>query len=160
MHPPNPTLARPCPRPCGGARFAVRALVLSVLLAGGFAGAAGTTPSALAGDAQEKAPDKPARTVDPEAVLAGDPKSDWQKPASVDPDLVYAEIEEYKKIVEEKLDASDPRYQVLMSKASRRFACAVRAAAKDGSYDLVARTGAVKGVDHVPDITADVIKKL
>ncbi len=36
----------------------------------------------------------------------------------------------------------------------------IRAAAKDGGYDLVAKTGAVQGVDNVPVITQDVIKKL
>lgn len=112
------------------------------------------------GGAAEQPEKKPARTVDADQVYAGDPKADWQKPACVDPDRVFAEIEEYRKILEDRLEPSDPKYQVLMSKASRRFSTAVRAAAKDGSWDLVARVGAVHGVDHVPDITTDVIKKL
>jgi hypothetical protein len=116
-----------------------------------------------AGDASGRAllqdAEKPKKHVEADAVYFGD-AAEWKKPAVVDADAVFREIDEYKQILEEKLESSDPKYGVLMSKASRRFSAAVRAAAKEGEYDLVARVGSVHGVDSVPVITQDVIRKL
>lgn len=128
-----------------------------LLLFGGLAGPAGWTApgAALAGEE----PEKPKKSVDAADVYLGDARK-WDKPAEVDADQVYAKIDEYKEIVEKGLKADDPKYEILMSKASKRFTCAVKKAAKDGGYDLVARLGSVKGVDSVPDITSDVIAKL
>ena len=92
-------------------------------------------------------------------VYVGDAR-DWSKPAEVDADQIYAKIDEYKEILEKGLKPGDAKYDLLMCKASKRFTCAVKKAAKDGSYDLVAKVGAVKGVDSVPDVTSDVIAKL
>jgi len=132
------------------------ALASGGLLPGGATSDAFATERA--GGESPKDPE-PKKTVDPEAVFYGDAR-DWKKPAEVDASLVYAEIEEYKQIREEKLQASDARYGVLLSKANKRFKCAVRKAAKDGEYDLVAKIGSVKGVDSVPSITSAVIGKL
>ena len=145
-------------------RRALRALLAAVV----FAFATGASlPGASTSDAfatergsgeSPKSPE-PAKSVDPEAVFYGDAR-DWKKAAEVDASLVYAEIDEYKQIRDEKLQASDARYGVLLSKANKRFKCAVRKAAKDGEYDLVAKIGSVKGVDSVPSITSAVIGKL
>jgi len=116
---------------------------------------------ALAEDTKEekKEPEKPKKSVAADAVYFGDSR-EWSKPAEVDPDQVYAKIDEYKEILDKGLKAGDPKYELLMCKASKRFTCAVKKAAKEGTYDLVAKLGAVKGVDSVPDITSDVIAKL
>ena len=116
---------------------------------------------ALADDTKEekKEPEKPKKSVAAADVYFGDAR-EWSKPAEVDPDQVYAKIDEYKEILDKGLKAGDPKYDLLMCKASKRFSCAVKKAAKDGTYDLVAKLGAVKGVDSVPDITSDVIAKL
>ncbi len=138
-------------------RGTVIATLVLVLVVGAFAVPAGPSACgvALAGDE----PEKPKKSVDAADVYLGDARK-WDKPAEVDADKVYAKIDEYKEIVEKGLKPDDPKYEILMSKASKRFTCAVKKAAKDGSYDLVARVGAVKGVDSVPDITSDAIAKL
>lgn len=102
---------------------------------------------------------KPRPTVDAAAVYYGDSKH-FKKPAEVDPDLVYAEIEEYREILEKKLEPGDPKYAILLEKASRRFLKAVRKAARAGGHDLVARTGSVNGAENVPDVTQSVIDRL
>ena len=107
----------------------------------------------------KKKPKKRKKWVEADKVYFGRTKG-WDAPAEVDVDAVYAEIEEYKKILEQKLEPDDAKYVLLMAKASKRFRKAVRKAAKAGSYDLVAGTGAVHGVDDVPDITSDVIGEL
>lgn len=118
-----------------------------------------TGPSASA------APDEPASTAEPEKSVDADRlyfgnAKNWSKPAEVDVDAVFAEIEEYKAIVEKGLTVEDPKYSILMAKASRKFSDAVSKAAKTGGYDLVAGIGAVKGVSDVPVITADVVSEL
>jgi hypothetical protein len=135
---------------------AIATLVL-IFCAGGIAGSSAATGcgAALAGEEAEK----PKKSVDAVDVYLGDARK-WDKPAEVDADKVYAKIDEYKEIVEKGLKPNDPKYEILMSKASKRFTCAVKKAAKDGGYDLVARIGSVKGVDSVPDITSDAIAKL
>jgi len=105
------------------------------------------------------AEEKPKKSVDAADVYFGDAKT-WDKPAEVDANQVYAKIEEYKQILDDGLKPGDAKYELLLSKASKRFSRAVKKAAKDGGYDLVARLGSVKGVDSVPNITSDVIAKL
>jgi hypothetical protein len=141
------------------ALLAAGAFVLAsvAVLPGGASTDAFATERRIDGEAPKDP--EPKKSVDPEAVFYGDAR-DWKKPAEVDASLVYAEIAEYKQIREEKLQASDARYGVLLSKANKRFKCAVRKAAKDGEYDLVAKIGSVKGVDSVPAITSAVIGKL
>lgn len=115
---------------------------------------------AYAGDEPAaKEAEKSKKSVDKADVYVGD-AAKWDKPAEVDADRIYAKIDEYKEIVDGKLKPDDPKYELLMCKASKRFRCAVKKAAKNGSYDLVAKIGAVKGVSSVPDITSDAIEKL
>jgi hypothetical protein len=113
--------------------------------------------AAYAGD--EKPAEKSKKSVDKADVYVGD-AARWDKPAEVDADRIYAKIDEYKQIVDKGLKPNDPQYELLLCKASKRFRCAVKKAAKDGSYDLVARVGSVKGVTGVPDITSTAIEKL
>jgi hypothetical protein len=136
-------------------------MLISAVLMAAFGAIAPEGPSAVRGlvPAAVAADEAPRKTVDADAVFFGDAR-EWAKPAEVDADAVYAQIEEYKKIVDDKIDPSDPKYGVLMSKARKRFLHAVRAVAKDGGYDLVARLGSVQGVENVPNITQDVIGKL
>lgn len=134
---------------------AARGAVLVALAAVAAVAVASADPTPAAAD--EGAKER--KCVDADAVYFGDARN-WSKPAEVDMDAVFREIAEYKEIVEKKLDPSDPKYGVLLTKARTRFRDAVRAAAKDGGYDLVAKVGAVKGCQNVPVITADVIKKL
>jgi hypothetical protein len=138
-------------------RGAAIATLVLVFAAGGFAVPASPVGCGVAFAGDE--PEKPKKSVDAADVYFGDARK-WDKPAEVDADQVYAKIDEYKEILDKGLKPDDPKYEILMSKASKRFACAVKKAAKDGGYDLVARIGAVKGVDSVPDITSDAIAKL
>ena len=117
-----------------------------------------TATPASTGDALA-AEEKPKKSVDCADVYFGDAKT-WDKPAEVDANQVYAKIDEYKEIVDGDLKPGDAKYELLLSKASKKFSCAVKKAAKDGGYDLVACLGSVKGVDSVPNITSDVIAKL
>ena len=134
--------------------IAVAALISSAALCARFDASSGV---AYAGD--ETAAEKPKKSVDAASVYVGD-AAKWEKPAEVDANKVYAKIDEYKEIVDKGLKPDDPKYELLMCKASKRFRCAVKKAAKDGSYDLVAKIGAVRGVDGVPDITSTAIDKL
>lgn len=117
------------------------------------------SPGGARTDSEKRDEEKPKRTVDAESVVYGDARN-WEKPAEVDIDAVYAEISEYKEIVEKKIAPNDARYDLLMAKARKRFRDALQAVAKDGGYDLIAKVGAVKGCESVPVVTKDVIGKL
>jgi hypothetical protein len=135
---------------------AAMALGCAVIDVVGLPGVGVLTPSARADEPVKKAK-KP--KVDASAVYFGN-ASAFHKPAEVDTNAVWAEISEYKKILEDDLEAGSARYELLMEKASRRFSDAVRKAARSGGYDLVARSGSVENVADVPDITQDVIDLL
>ncbi len=114
--------------------------------------------SAFAGEKDGKK-EKDRKKVDESDVYFGDAKK-WETAAEVDADKVYAKIDEYKQIVDGGLKPGDAKYEILIAKASKRFCAAVKKAAKDGGYDLVAKIGAVKNAGTVPDITSDVIAAL
>lgn len=118
------------------------------------------TPAARAdepaGKTEEKTEEK---AVASDAVYFGDAR-EWAKPAEVDADAVYGAIPEYRQIVDEKIDPSDAKYDLLMAKARKKFVAAIRTVAKDGGYDLIARVGSVKGAGAVPNVTTDVVAKL
>jgi hypothetical protein len=103
--------------------------------------------------------------VDEGDIYLGDPTS-FSKPAVVDVDRVYHQIPEYRQIVERDIDQSDPKYLILMRKASDKFRAALRDAGDAEGYDLIGATGAIrpkgkdKGKRKVPDITKLVISKL
>src|SRR5262245_55398283 len=94
--------------------------------------------------------------VDASKVYLGNAKL-FQKPAVISADKVYAQIAEYREIVEKGLTEKDPRYHFLMKKASERFSKAVKASARAFGHDLVAEVGAVevlrKDAEAPPDRT-------
>ena len=82
----------------------------------------------------------------------------------MDVDKVYARIPEYKEILRRRLTDKDAKYHLLMKKASKRFAAAIKKMARAKNHDLVAQTGAVrkskKKAKDIPDRTQDVIDAL
>ena len=98
--------------------------------------------------------------TDSSAVYLGSGKHP-KTPAVISVDRVWAEIPEYKTIVEEGLTDEDPRYHLLMRKATKRFEDALVKEAKRESYDLIAEVGAVKALKKgkkVPSATAGMIE--
>ncbi len=98
--------------------------------------------------------------TDSSAVYLGSGKHP-KTPAVISVDRVWAEIPEYKTIIEEGLTDEDPRYHLLMKKASRRFEGALAKEAKRESYDLIAEVGAVKVLKKgkkIPNTTAGMIE--
>lgn len=99
-------------------------------------------------------------TVDKKKVYYGDAES-FSKPAEIEINKVFARIPEYAEAKKKAED--DPEYYILLEKANDKFQKAVKKAAADGGYDLVAEKGAVKPAKKkqaVPDITEDVIEAL
>lgn len=80
-------------------------------------------------------------------------------PAVILADDVWAEIPEYKQIVEEELTDDDPEYHLLLKKATRRFTEALRKAATRDGYDMIGEVGAIKanGKNKIPNITDDLV---
>jgi len=83
--------------------------------------------------------------VDSSLVYYGSGKHP-KTPAACRADDVWAEIPEYKKIVEEELTDSDPRYHLLLKRATKRFQSALKKLAHREGYDMIAEDGAVKAV--------------
>lgn len=108
---------------------------------------------------EKETPEAKKPRVDADAVYYGR-TTGFKSPAEVDVDAVYAAIPEYRKLLEKELEPEDAEYVLLMTKASRRFKKAVRAAARALQHDLVARIGSVENVDDVPDISQEVIDRL
>lgn len=88
----------------------------------------------------------------------------FQRPCEVSCDRVYQHIPEYQEILRRGLTDKDPRYHLLMKKATERFSSAVKKMARGKRHDLVAELGAVRKVrkkaPDVPERTNDVIKAL
>ncbi|MFQ5844638.1 MAG: hypothetical protein ACE5JG_06565 [Planctomycetota bacterium] len=97
--------------------------------------------------------------VDPNQVYYGEGEHP-DAPAVCTADQVWAEIPEYQTIIEEGLTEDDPRYHLLMKKASERFRKALEKEAKREGYDLIAEVGAVKSPTgkKIPDATSDLIE--
>ncbi len=157
---------------CRGARGGVGAVAvagLAVLLTAATAraedargrGEGGIAVLGVTGRMADKAPQY--RVDDPSLVYLGNPRL-FKKPCAVSADTVYRAIPEYREILEKNLTDKDVRYHFLMKKASEKFSKAIRDAATDGSYDLVAGVGAVSPANAdtpaVPDVTTTVIGKL
>lgn len=140
-------------------QFSRRAAALTVcaLLGGGLLFLAPVTGSARADEPAPEKTEKP--SVDSTDVYYGN-ASNFRKPAEVDANAVYAEIAEYKKIVADDIEPGSPEYELLMTRASKRFQDALRKVARSGGYDLVARSGSVRNAADVPDVTQDVIGQL
>ena len=100
------------------------------------------------------------QVTDPSAVYLGSGKHP-KSPAVISADKVWAEIPEYKTILEEGLTDEDPRYHLLMKRATKRFEDALVKEAKRESYDLIAEVGAVKALKKgkkIPSATAGLIE--
>jgi hypothetical protein len=97
--------------------------------------------------------------VDPEGIYLGTgthPKT----PGVMTADDVWKEIPEYKQIIEDELTEDDPKYHLLMLKATERFNQALKTLAKRESYDMLGEVGAIvaKSGGEIPDVTAEMIK--
>lgn len=98
--------------------------------------------------------------VDPTLVYHGNATA-FESPAEVSSDEVYAEIDEYRQVVDERLKERDPRYWFLLRRASERFRGALQREAKDLGHDLVAERGSVRwDKGAVPDLTRGVVLQL
>ena len=84
-----------------------------------------------------------------------------RSPAEAIADSVWAEIPEYKQIVEEELTDDDPKYHILLRKATARFDRALSKAAERDGYDMIGEAGSIARLDDdasaIPDITDDLI---
>jgi len=83
------------------------------------------------------------------------------KPAVLKSRKVFAATPEYKQIKKRKLDPSSAEAILLRKRASDRFKSAIRRAASQGGYDLIAEKGAIKVEGGQPQvITQQVINLL
>lgn len=86
----------------------------------------------------------------------------FKRPCHVSADRIYRKIPEYQEILQKKLTDDDPKYHLLMKKASQRFNEAVKQMARDLDHDLVAEDGAIKKdkeeAKSIPDRTDEVIR--
>jgi len=98
--------------------------------------------------------------VDADGVYLGQGKHPRQ-PAQISADQVWAEIPEYKQILDEKLTDDDPKYHLLLRKATARFERALKKASERDGYDMIAEVGAIDRTSddaaEIPDITSDLI---
>ena len=86
-------------------------------------------------------------------IYHGDP--DYARSAAcISANEVFLAIPAYRKILDEKIDKSDPRYWLLMEEANRVFRRALRKCERDHGYDLIGELGSIR-VDGAPapDIT-------
>lgn len=78
-------------------------------------------------------------------------------PATILADEVWANIPEYRRIVDEGLSEDDPAYHLLLKKASERFARALQKAAKRDGHDMIGEAGSISVREGsgktIPDIT-------
>ena len=90
----------------------------------------------------------------------------FQRPCMISADRVYRSIAEYRQIVDKGLTDKDIKYHLLMKKAAKKFADAIKKMSRTHRHDLVAETGAVeinpkkKDVKAVPDRTSEAIAAL
>ena len=117
-------------------------------------GAVVCVPGQVVGDSAPKV------TINEADIYLGD-VSDFSHPATVDVDAVYANIPEYREIVDRNMDEKNPRYLFLLRKASFRFRKAVQKTAEQKGFDLIGGEGSIEVEgSEVPDITALVIRNL
>lgn len=97
--------------------------------------------------------------VDSDGIYYGEGKHP-RAPAVTRADDVWAEIPEYKQIEEEDLEEDDPKYHLLMAKATERFRKAIEKVAKRDELDMVGEVGSIKATadKEIPDVTKDLIE--
>jgi len=96
--------------------------------------------------------------VDPDGIYLGTgmhPRS----PGVMRADDVWREIPEYRQIIADELTGEDPKYHLLMLKATERFNRALKNLAKRDDHDMLGEVGSIvgKGGSPVPDVTAEMI---
>jgi len=125
----------------------------------GIAGLAGLLPPPV-GLAEVKAGPS-YEVVDADQIYYGDGTAP-AAPAVTVADDVWAQIPEYKKIVDEDLGEDDAAYHLLLAKATERFEKALAKVAKRDGYDMIGEVGAIavkdKDAAKIPDITKDLIE--
>jgi len=93
-------------------------------------------------------------------VYFGNPRS-YRNPAELHAKTVLQVIPEYRRLIKEDLDPSDPRYWLLMDKAYKRFIAAVVSVAKRYDYDLVGEKNFLgRNARNVEDITLVVLEEI
>ena len=99
--------------------------------------------------------------VDEDGIYYGAGKHP-KTPAITEADDVWAEIPEYKQIVDEELDEDDANYHILMKKATERFSKALKKIAERDGYDMIGEKGSIESKGDkkkkIPDITKELIK--
>ncbi len=100
------------------------------------------------------------RVVKPKQVYLGDPEA-FTTAATVSGKKVFHAIPEYQQILDEGLDKNDAKYWVLLKKANVKFNAALKRAAEDQGFDLVAETGAIVAEDEdIANLTQAIIDAL
>lgn len=98
--------------------------------------------------------------VDSSSIYYGKKKHP-KTPAQCDADSVWSEIPEYKTIIEDELGPDDPRYHLLLKRATKRFQKALKKLAKRDEYDVIGEIGSIKAVGKkkksIPTVTKDLI---
>ena len=96
--------------------------------------------------------------VDPDGIYFGSGKHP-KSPGVMSADEVWAEIPEYRRIIDEDLTEDDPVYHLLMKRATERFQKALKRLAKRDGYDMLGEVGAIeaKGDAEIPEVTRDMI---
>lgn len=99
--------------------------------------------------------------VDEDGIYHGKGKHP-KTPAITKADDVWAEIPEYKSIVDDELDEDDAEYHILMRKATERFVQALKKVAKRDGYDMIGEKGSIESKGdikkEIPDVTKELIK--
>jgi len=99
--------------------------------------------------------------VDASAIYFGD-GSHPKTPAIIEANKVWAEIPEYKKILDQNLTEDDPEYHILMRKATERFEKALKKVADREKYDMIGELGSIRSVGEdkkeIPDATQQLIE--
>ena len=99
--------------------------------------------------------------IDKSRIYFGNPDN-FKKPGEIKLAQVFRAIPEYKTIKKENIKSSDAKYWILMRKANKRFKAALVAVNRDSrlGYDLIGEIGSIKIDAEVPNITAEVIRKI
>jgi len=118
-----------------------------------IAGFAAALPAAAADEASFE-------VVDAEAVYYGKGKHP-KAPGVLSAGDVWAEIPEYRRIIDEELTDDDPEYHLLLRKATERFNQALRKVAKREGHDMLGEVGAIVATGEepkeIPDVTQDLV---
>lgn len=100
--------------------------------------------------------------ADEDGIYFGEGKHP-KSPAVCTADDVWEKIPEYKQIQDEELDEDDPKYHLLLAKATERFRKALEKIADRDDYDMVGEVGSIRALGEgdkkkeIPDVTEDLV---